>query len=397
MKNDRDQDEYADENDENDDSSDDLVDDEFETPDDEPTGDPLTYGTGNTSDWGSFQFDSPELAAYASYLDGSQAADIEDEEAALELVDVDETAMSVDELGNDELHDDGQYDDSEYDDGGYRSENPYELYGSEGFADQLVLDPSLDIDAALAAVGALPDLMAERDAEYEIERQRQQEIARTAEERERWRAGYRFARPPQMRLQRGQPASVIPALILIGVGAYLTFALTLSQTPPAPGMVALLVCAAVGITLLSYWLNARRWARGALFGGLLLILSGAVLYVVTTSSLVAALPAGLAGLTTGGGWRLFLAAAFAALTLSGLLARPVSNGLTVLGLGGLLGIALDVLIRNGSFNGLNLNWSLLLTEGWKIVLPLVVLLIVIGLFQRVRQRRQLPNAELPAA
>jgi hypothetical protein len=336
---------------------------------------PVTSTSAAGGNWDDFQFDSPELAAYASYAayadelaHGTEAAQPE----------IDETEFDDEYVEEDA----GEYD--EYDDA---PEFPYQ-------PEQLVLDPALDIDAALAAVGALPDLIAERDAAYEVERQRQQEITRAAEERERWRAGYRFARPPQMRLQRGQPASVIPALILIAVGAYLTFALTLSQTPPAPGMIALLVTGAVGVTLLSYWLNARRWARGALFGGLLLMLSGATFYAITTPSIAAALPTGL---LAGSGWRLFIGAAFAALTLSGILARPVSFGLAVLGLGGLLGIALSVLINSGALNSLNLNFALLLNEGWKVVLPLVGVLLVIGLFQRVRQRRQLPEAEIPAA
>jgi hypothetical protein len=342
----------------------------------ETEADAVEVNENNAGDWDDFQFDSPELAAYASYAayaDEMERSDTADDVDDIETEDTGETlvAASISEYADDQ-----------------------ETSESEFQPDQLVFDPSLDIDAALAAVGALPDLMAERDAAYDIERQRQQDVERTAEERERWRQGYRFARPPQMRLQRGQPASVIPALILIAVGAYLTFALTLSQTPPAPGLVALLVCGAIGITLLSYWLNARRWARGALFGGLILIFFGLVFYGVTTPSIASALPAGL---VSDSGWRLFLGAVFAALLLSGLLARPVSIGLAVLGMGGLLGIALGLLIDSGALSSLNLNLELLLNEGWKIVLPLLLVLLVIGLFQRLRQRRQVPEAELPAA
>jgi hypothetical protein len=354
-----------------------------DTDDDEDAIDVPAASAATSGDWDDFQFDSPELAAYASYAayaeelaSGNQAAD----------ADINETVETIDATEIAEIED---IEDTE------RDEIPD--YASQ--PDALVLDPSLDIDAALAAVGTLPDLMAERDAAYEIEQQRQQEITRASDARERWRQGYRFARPPQMRLQRGQPASVIPALILIAVGAYLTFALNLSQTPPARGIVVLLVCGAVGVTLLSYWLNARRWARGALFGGLLLILFGLAFYFITTPSLAVVLPAGL---LAGGGWRLLIGAAFAALTLSGLLARPASAGLTVLGLGGVLGIVAILLIDTGALASLNTTLSVLLTEGWKIVLPLVALLLVLGLFQRVRQRRQfvktaLPEAEIPAA
>ncbi len=349
---------------------------------DEFTGDTAAHAG---SDWDAFQFDSPELAAYATYADADQ------DEADTDAAETDHTAGSMDdptaltaEQDAETVYDSDYATDDTHDDDSDSYERP-----DEDLIANMSFDPALDIDAALAAVGALPDLMAERDVADASEYQRQQEAARTAEQHERWREGYRFAQPPQIRLQRGQPASVIPALILIAVGAYLTFALTLSQTPPAPGMVALLVGAAMGVTLLSYWLNARRWARGALFGGLLLILSGLMFYVITTPSLTDALPAGL---VAGGAWRLFIGAAFVATALAGLLARPVSAGLTALGLGGLIGTVMQLLIGDGVFGDFSTTLAAIVNESWKIVLPLFAVLMLVGLFQRLRQRRQIPAA-----
>lgn len=344
----------------------------------ESDADAVTGGAaGIDSDWTDFQFDSPELAAYATYADDAEAAGVEADDVA------DAAVPDTDDSADVDPYDDG-YDDDDA--------AAYE-YTDEDSVGNLSFDPALDIDAALAAVGALPDLMAERDAAdsaaYESEYQRQQEATRSAEQHERWREGYRFAQPPQMRLQRGQPASVIPALILIAVGAYLTFALTLSQTPPAPGIVAVLVCGAVGITLLAYWLNSRRWARGALFGGLLLILTGVVFYVISTPAVADTLPAEI---LSGGGWRLFVSAVFAALTLTGLLARPVSAGLIALGLAGLVGTMIQLLLENGVLGSLNTTLAAVINQGGVIIVPLIAILLALGLFQRIRQRRQIPAA-----
>lgn len=346
----------------------------------EVTGGDGDASAGISSDWTDFQFDSPELAAYATYADDIDAGEIDGDDAdSVTDAAVTDREQVADADDYDDSYDDADADTHEYTDG--------------DDAGNLSFDPALDIDAALAAVGALPDLMADRDAAanaaYESEYQRQQDATRSAEQNERWREGYRFAQPPQMRLQRGQPASVIPALILIAVGAYLTFALTLSQTPPAPGIVAVLVCGAIGITLLSYWLNSRRWARGALFGGLVLILTGLVFYVVSTPAVADALPAEI---LSGGGWRLFVSAVFAALTFTGLLARPVSAGLIALGLAGLVGTMIQLLLENGVLGSLNTTLAAVINQGGVIIVPLIVILLALGLFQRIRQRRQIPAA-----
>lgn len=154
----------------------------------------------------------------------------------------------------------------------------------------------LDIDAALASVASLSDVIAEQEAEEAAERAREREAAV-----ERRRAGATFHRPPVMTLRRGGLASVVPALGMIAAGAWLTFAL--STGAPSTGLVAVVLAALLGLTLLAYWLSSERWLNGALFGGLSLLFgSGVLVFLAQTND-----PAG---------WPLLLVAVGAALALS---------------------------------------------------------------------------------
>lgn len=244
--------------------------------------------------------------------------------------------------------------------------------------------PAFDIDAALAAVSSLDAAMAEREAEeaaerariaqLEAERQAQLEAQRHAEEeRRRWIESYDFQRPPMIVLRRGHPASVIPALLLIGAGAYLTFALTLSQTPPAPGLVALIVGAVVGVTLLANWLASGRWARGSLFAGLTIMLAGAAAFAMTTP--------GLLPLPEAARWPLVVAALGLAMLLSALLARPLAGRLAAVGLG-VTAAGVTVLALDAGWLGTALP-ALIMTV-WPAVLALVGIFTVIALIFRQR-------------
>lgn len=196
--------------------------------------------------------------------------------------------------------------------------------------------PEFDIDAALAAVSSLDAVLAEQEAEaaaeqariamLEAERQAQIEAQeRAAEERRRWIESYYFPRPPMIVLKRGGLASTIPALLLIVSGAYLTFALTLSDTPPSPGLVTLIVSAVIGITLIANWLSSGRWARGSLFAGLTMLFGGAAIFAVTQP--------GLLPIVETARWPLFIVALGVAAVLAALLSRPVSGRIVALGLG----------------------------------------------------------------
>lgn len=199
------------------------------------------------------------------------------------------------------------------------------------------LNADLDIAAALESVASLSDVLAERE---EAER-RALEAARAAAEAEAEaqtpqadREPARIATPPVLELRRGHPASVIPALLFIGVGAWLTFALSTAGMSGAPLSPLLLLGALLGVgvlTLLSAWIGAGRWSRGAFFMAIFAALAGGAVYyhfAIQPGYLTA----------------LLLAAAGAALALTGLLARPADRRLLLPGVllvfGGMVALAL---------------------------------------------------------
>lgn len=83
--------------------------------------------------------------------------------------------------------------------------------------------------------------------------------------------------PPIGALHRGQLASVIPAFTLIGIGAYLTFVLTMTDTQVSASLLIGLLIGGFGLMFIASWLSSSRWARGNLFIGMILLLMGATL------------------------------------------------------------------------------------------------------------------------
>lgn len=123
--------------------------------------------------------------------------------------------------------------------------------------------------------------------------------------------------PPMSRLKRGSPGSLIPALALIGVGAWLTFTTTTGGTIDP----ALLVGIAVGVTVLSlfaYWISSGRWSRGALFAAALIVLLSGIVFV---SVPIPGLNLNF-NLTLAQSYPLALSAVGLAMLIGGLLARP---------------------------------------------------------------------------
>jgi hypothetical protein len=178
-------------------------------------------------------------------------------------------------------------------------------------------DSALDVDAALAAVSRLDDILAEEEAAEQARLAREQAAADEAAQRAARlkHPEYFFAMPPLLITQRGRADAVVPALALIGIGAWLTFALTTSETPPDPALVLAVCAAAISVTLIARWLATGRWARGALLLALLIAGGAAALYVA------AAGPGLIAG------WPLLLLAPAVALAGVGLLARPAQRRL----------------------------------------------------------------------
>lgn len=176
--------------------------------------------------------------------------------------------------------------------------------------------PLIDVDSALAAVSDLDVMLAEQEEE-----ERREQVRVWLAEREQARlievTRVPLVTPDLLTLARGNIASVVPGLALIGIGAWLTFAFTTDTAPALPVMAAI-IGGALGLTLLVAWLAGGRWNRGLL---LLLAWGG--------------FSAGSVFLPVPIGWGITGALGVAVL-LTGLLGRPFSPRL--MGAGGVIGL-----------------------------------------------------------
>jgi len=153
-----------------------------------------------------------------------------------------------------------------------------------------------------------------------------------------YRAQTDFSRPPLLVIERGQLASVLPALILIGAGAGLTFALTTGVGLPSPLLLLAGVIAAAGVIFISLWLSTERGARGSFFIGSGLLLCGVVLIYLFQPG---------TALNFASGWSLLFVALGAALALTGFITRPRHTRLGMIG----VIIALGGIAATGALNG----------------------------------------------
>lgn len=231
----------------------------------------------------------------------------------------------------------------------------------------------MDIEAALAAVSTLSDMLAEQEAAEQARiAQVEAEVQAAAERQARLEHPERFFPvPPMSSLHRGQMASVIPALLLIAFGAWLTFTLTTTKTAPDTSLTTGIVLGSLGIALLVRWLNADRWSRGSLFGGLALLFSAGIVVVL----LQPASP----GLEHG--WPLLLCAIGIATAVTGLLAFPRDKRLifpgSALFIGGMAGSIVSLGILGDDF--VNTAASL-----WPIAAVIVAIVMLLPLLFRQR-------------
>jgi hypothetical protein len=177
-----------------------------------------------------------------------------------------------------------------------------------------LIEPIPELSLAALDAAGLRDLVAAQAAQEEAERR--------AKPLPVYRP--RYPVPPMSALKRGSLASVVPALLLIAVGAWLTLVFTggLTGVLPAdfapelltftPAGLAGIAVGIAAVSLLAYWLASGRWSRGAALIGLLLIGGGVLIGL-------GMLPGGL-DLTRA--YPLILIALAAALLIAGLLSRP---------------------------------------------------------------------------
>ncbi len=203
----------------------------------------------------------------------------------------------------------------------------------------------LDIEAALAAVSSLSDMVAEQEAaeqariaKEEVEAQLRAERQARLDHPERF-----FPVPPMTTLHRGQLASLVPAVFLILVGVWLTFSLTTTKTLPDTGLLVLVIAGGFTLTFLFRWLSSGRWARGSLFFALALLLCG-----IVAAFLLQSTTPGIAG-----GWPLLIVALGTAIILTALFSQPVERRLILPGIlliaAGIAGLVISLNLLSGDF------------------------------------------------
>ncbi len=176
----------------------------------------------------------------------------------------------------------------------------------------------LDIEGALSSVASLSDVIAEREAQEQAEQARFETERRRTEEESAKRAAYYLPRPPMMRLGRGQLASVIPAFLLMALGAGLTVIIAapdvVQDVALSAELLALVALGTLGALMIVLWVSSARWAGGALFAGVAIWASIGVLVWLAQPGSIGA-----------DGWPLLLAAVGVGALLSALFSQPLSK------------------------------------------------------------------------
>jgi hypothetical protein len=179
-----------------------------------------------------------------------------------------------------------------------------------------------------------------------------------------------FPVPPRLLLKRGGLASVVPGLVLIALGVWLTFSYTTANAPSGDALAAALM-GGLALIFLSRWLSSGRWARGALFLALTLLLAGGVFLAAP------ALPDGLAD-----GWPLLVVAPGVAIMLAGLLSRPADRRLFFPGLALVVAGLVGLLVMLGAAPA---ELMTALAAWWPLPLVVVVVLLILPRFNRQRR------------
>lgn len=261
-------------------------------------------------------------------------------------------------------------------------------------------DGSFDIDAALAAVASLHQIAHDDEAADETADETIEETARETAPNAENEGEFSdlnpiletgilpavspdtkpapafdsdFVRPELFMLERGQAASVVPAVLLMASGVWLTYMLMSGVTVP-PAQLIGLALAGAGVMFLAQWLSSARFARGSFFAGWLLLGMGAL-----TMGLFQPGGSGLAGYPLG------LGVIGAAFLLTGLFTMPRSGRLGFIGLMFVLAGLAGLTVTQGLLDAALLS---ALAGFAPVVAGLVALVLVAPLLRRRRDRRQ---------
>ncbi|MCA9891476.1 MAG: hypothetical protein KC615_00740 [Anaerolineae bacterium] len=184
--------------------------------------------------------------------------------------------------------------------------------------------------------------------------------------------GAAIAHPDMFALRRGQVASVVPALLLIGLGAWLTFMTTTAdESSPQidPLLILIALVGVLSIGLLSHWWTSRRWARGSFFLSMTLLAMSAVGFFLIQSG----------GMSIATGWPLLIAGVGIALFLTGLLTQPRSLGLVGFGI---MMALLSAVATSVTAELLPVNILSLAADAWPVAAVIAVLLLLVPVIRR---------------
>lgn len=129
----------------------------------------------------------------------------------------------------------------------------------------------------------------------------------------------RLPRPAIVRLQRGSPLSIVPAVALIAFGVWLTVQTTTGAALDSR-LIAAIAAGGLALLLLIAWLATGRWGRGLLLAALLIAAIGGV-----TAAGVLPVAAAQPALDLTRAYPLYLVGIGLAALLTGLLGRPLER------------------------------------------------------------------------
>lgn len=235
-----------------------------------------------------------------------------------------------------------------------------------------ITDDAMDIDAALAAISQL-DFLTQADEEVlDDYPESDEEEAEYSEIQPFTRADVvygDFAQPEALRMVRGQLASVVPALVLITLGGWLTFTLTTASQMPSMSDILPVILIAGGGIFLSQWLTSKGWTRGSFFLGLLLVLIGAIQLFVSQSS----------ALTMQSVWTFWLGAIGISLFATGYLSYPRLPRMSIMGILVIIAGGIAYVLSAGMLDASFINS---LSNFWIIAVLVLIFLVFAPLIRR---------------